>query len=217
MIPLGASETPCIQMPYGNVPVQLASAGIQRVLSLSYMLVWTWFENKQLAYETRTRPHRRLVLLIDEVEAHLHPRWQREIVSALMEVLKALGEEVEVQIHLATHSPMVLASAEPVFSEREDMLHHLKLNGKNVVLEQLTFRKYGTMDYWLMADVFGLEHPRSRAASEVIDRAKALQLSTSPSNSDVVAVHNELTRYLAPDDGFWHRWLGFAEKHGVAE
>ena len=215
IVPLGAQETPTLAMPYDRVPVQLASAGIRRTLALTYMLVWTWFEHRQLAHETRTRPFNRIVLLIDEVEAHLHPKWQRVLVGSLVETLQALGEEVEIQVHLATHSSMVLASAEPVFDDNLDAIHHLRLEGKSVVLEPLTFHKRGTADFWLMSDVFGLEHPRSLEASDAIVDAKRLQLEESPSTPEVLSVHKRLCQHLAQDDGFWPRWLRFAEEHGV--
>jgi energy-coupling factor transporter ATP-binding protein EcfA2 len=44
------------------------------------------------------------ILLIDEVDAHLHPRWQRQILPALRDALP------NVQIIVATHSPFVISS-----------------------------------------------------------------------------------------------------------
>jgi predicted ATP-binding protein involved in virulence len=44
------------------------------------------------------------VLLIDEIDAHLHPRWQRTILPALREAFP------EVQIIVSTHSPFVISS-----------------------------------------------------------------------------------------------------------
>ena len=44
------------------------------------------------------------ILLIDEIDAHLHPRWQRQILPALREALP------DVQIIVASHSPFVISS-----------------------------------------------------------------------------------------------------------
>lgn len=38
---LDSREVPTLKMPYGWVPIVQASAGIQRVLSLAYLLVWS--------------------------------------------------------------------------------------------------------------------------------------------------------------------------------
>jgi energy-coupling factor transporter ATP-binding protein EcfA2 len=53
------------------------------------------------------KPHHELpiVVLLDEIEVHLHPKWQRLIVPAVEQLLP------NAQIFLATHSPFVLASA----------------------------------------------------------------------------------------------------------
>jgi predicted ATP-binding protein involved in virulence len=44
------------------------------------------------------------VLILDEIDSHLHPRWQRTLLPALREALP------KVQIIVATHSPFVISS-----------------------------------------------------------------------------------------------------------
>ena len=68
-----------------------------------------------------------MVLIVDEVEAHLHPKWQRAIVPAIINVIEDISDDLEVQVHLATHSPLILASSEPIFDSDRDSLHHLSL------------------------------------------------------------------------------------------
>jgi len=212
----GAQEIPTLAMPYASVPITIASAAVKRVAALAYMLVWTWFEHARNASATRRPTQRALVLLVDEVEAHLHPRWQRLIIPAIMEVVKQLAPGVAVQVHLATHSPLVMASAEAIFDERTDDLHHLTIDDqKHVTLEELKFVKRGTADAWLMSDVFGLGQPRSQGAERAINDAKTLQLANSPSEQAVKDVNARLLQHLAPDDDFWPRWRFFATQHGV--
>ena len=38
-------DVPCITTPYGEVPVTLASAGMQRILSLAYLITWAHTEH----------------------------------------------------------------------------------------------------------------------------------------------------------------------------
>lgn len=45
------------------------------------------------------------IVLIDEIDVHLHPRWQWRVIDALRAVLP------KVQFILATHSPMIISSA----------------------------------------------------------------------------------------------------------
>jgi len=210
-----AQDYPTVRMPYGEVPVPHASAGVQRIMALAYVLVWAWREHLQNSAMLRTEPQRRMVLMIDEVEAHLHPRWQRIIVPALMRVVAELAGVVALQVHLATHSPMIMASAETVFDQDSDELHHLRQDGRRVILEELPFVKRGRSDWWLMHEAFGLAQARSLPAEQAIETAKRLQLNSSPTQSAVKAANERLVDALAPDDEFWPRWRAFAEKHGV--
>ena len=208
-------EVPTLYMPYGLVPIVNASAGVQRAIALAYVLVWTWFRHTENSELLRRDPQNRVVLIVDEVEAHLHPRWQRVIIPALMATVKELSSSLRPQIHVATHSPMVMASTEVVFDEEQDDFHHLRLDGNEVILEELLFVKRGRADLWLMSDAFGLEMPRSVPGEDAIRDAKKLQLLESPSPKQVKEVHERLVRVLAQDDDFWPRWRFFAKQHGV--
>jgi hypothetical protein len=180
-------------------------------------MVWAWHEHVMNSQTARRQPQRRLVLLIDEVEAHLHPRWQRVIVPGIMAAIQELSISLTPQLHLATHSPLVMASAEPIFQEKEDDLHHLKLDEKNrVILEELPFVRRGTAEGWLLSDVFALPSTRSVEGAKAISDARKLQLMDEDEvkPEDVKAVHERLVKALAPDDTFWPKWTYFAEQKG---
>jgi hypothetical protein len=213
-------DIPVIQMPYGNVPVIHASAGVRRILAMAYMLVWTWLRHQGNAKLLGQSPQYRLILIIDEAEAHLHPRWQRVIVPALMSAVRSLEDALTPQIHLATHSPLVMASAEEVFDADTDTSHHLQMTREGrVEMKELDFYKRGTVDKWLMADEFDLELPRSRASEEVVRQALAIQLEPADTitQDKVRVIDRKLRALLGERDDFWPRWLYFAQKHGVQE
>jgi hypothetical protein len=131
-----------------------------------------------------------------------------------------LASDLQVQIMVATHSPLVMASVEPRFDQRVDKLFSLELVksdllGNEVQIEELPFIRQGVVDYWLMSDVFKLRHSRSLEAEKAIEAAKVLQLSDNPNSEDVARVSHDLARYLSEDDRFWPRWVYFAEQHGV--
>ena len=107
--------------PYGQeVPLVLASAGIRRIVALAYLLVWTWQEHLRACEIREMKPAREIVFLLDEIEAHLHPQWQRRIVKALLNVMEALTgtSTVSIQMIATTHSPLVLASSSRISTER---------------------------------------------------------------------------------------------------
>jgi len=214
-LPFDSRDFPTLTMPYGDVPIVHASAGIQRIAALAYFLVWSWHEHMMNCELSRREPQRRIILLVDEIEAHLHPRWQREIVPALVQTVAALQTQALPQVHIATHSPMVMASLEAVFDEEVDALWHLTLKRDFVGLDQLEFVKRGPSDMWLMSEVFGLEQPRSLPAEKAMSQAKDLQMRDSADRDQIAGVHAELKKWLAQDDAFWPRWLFWAKQKGV--
>ena len=211
-LPGDTRTIPTIRFAYGDVPILMSSAGVQRILALAYVVTWAWQEHVIAARQVEREPVRKMVLLIDEVEAHLHPRWQRSLLPALITIGKLLSEELEVQIIAATHSPLILASVETEFSSDADVLYHLALRGMEVILEAVDYQKYGDSAAWLTSPVFGLLHARSRKAERAIEKAKSVQLDSKPNVEEVRRVTEELRLCLSPDDSFWPRWAYFAEK-----
>jgi hypothetical protein len=204
-------EQPTLEMPYGTVPLIFASAGVKRILGLAYLLVWAWQEHQHAARLLRQPVAKRVIFLMDEVEAHLHPRWQRLIVPALLAVMDHLAADVQVQLVATTHAPLVLASVEPVFDEIQDKLIHLCLDGREVRVEDVEWAKQGDAVNWLVSEAFGLRQARSKEAERAIEAAEAWMrgdVSSLPSDlASREAIHDELQRVLAGNDEFWPRWI----------
>lgn len=179
-------------------------------------MVWAWQEHRVSSELSQKAPESRMVVLVDEVEAHLHPKWQRQLLPAVVDAVGILAADLSVQLIVTTHSPLVLASAEPLFDEKEDALLHLHLGDNEVSLDRMPFVKYGEASRWLTSPVFNMRHARSRQAEEAIEAAKKLQLAgAGVARTNVQAVTARLRRHLAGDDPFWPRWVGFAEDLGV--
>jgi hypothetical protein len=217
-IPDDPRQIPTIKHPFGTIPIVFTSAGVRRIVTLAYLVVWAWTEHLVAAEHSRAEPQRRMVVLVDEIEAHLHPRWQRAVLPAILSVGEMLSSDLEAQYIIATHSPLVMASAEPVFDTETDALVHLELKEDcQVSLEEIEFVKFGDVSAWLTSPVFELRHARSTDAENAIEDAKVLQLKKNPAPEAIRAVSSRLLKYLSPDDKFWPwpRWLSFAERFGV--
>ncbi len=202
-------------MPYGSVPIHQASAGIRRILSLAYMIVWAWTEHR-VAAELRGRERtRRIVLLWDEVEAHLHPQWQRTILPAVVGVLQRLLQDVdgtELQVLATTHAPLVLASLETLFVPDTDRLFNLELNATGAVrLETIPWAKQGDAVEWLRSPAFDMRSGYSREAERALQAAQSWLAGRKDQLPEGLRtreeIEMELKRSLAEDDPFWPRWL----------
>ena len=212
-----ARDIPTLKMPYGQeVPIIHASAGIRRIVSLAYMLVWTWQEHLRAAELTRQEPAKEIVLLIDELEQHLHPRWQRVILRSVLETVKQLMKsDVRVQIIATTHSPLVMSSLEPVFDEVQDAWFDLNLIDGVVKLEKMPWRKRGDASAWLTSEAFDLPSSGSVDRESVLDRAGKAMTNTKLSKKQFQKLDAELRSLLGETDPFWIRWRYMAEKKGL--
>lgn len=214
-----ARDIPTLRMPYGqDVAVLHASAGIRRIVALAYLLVWTWEEHLKAATLIDEKPTTQITFLIDEIECHLHPKWQRRIVAALLEVMESLTTKASVQVIAATHSPLVMASAEPFFDDEKDAWFDLDLEpvlDRHVVeLRQRAFVRRGDASNWLTSEAFDLPTSRSIEAEQAIEHALAAMKSEKFQDDDALRVHAELLNVLGDTDPFWMRWRFVGEKKG---
>ena len=215
-IPNDLRDIPTVRHMYGETPILFASAGVKRALVLAYLMVWAWKEHRVSSELSKRQPESRMVVLIDEVEAHLHPKWQRQLLPAIVDAVSLLAKGLSVQLIVTTHSPLVLASTESIFREEDDALLHLECIGADVSLERVPFVKYGEASRWLTSPLFDMKQARSREAEEAIEAAKLLQLDDAMADESAVAEATSCLRScLASDDPFWPRWIGFAEGFGV--
>lgn len=208
---------PMLKLPYGEVPLIHASAGMRRVLALAYLLVWSWEKHRETCEARGIEPERRMVFLIDEVEAHLHPRWQRVIVPALLAAVAAVRDDIDVQVLLTTHAPLVLASLEPHFREDVDQLFNFRLDEGRVVVERPDFEKEGDASAWLTSGVFGLAEARSPEAEAVLEEAEAFLSGEGGTAAAARKLQGRLAEHVPPTDTFWAMWRFGLRRKGLAE
>ena len=91
---------PKVTTPLGNLPVYLLSQGTQSVIHCLARLIFGYAEYYEFSADLEKKPG---IILIDEIDAHLHPSWQRRIIPTLLRHFPKL------QIFCSTHSPLMLA------------------------------------------------------------------------------------------------------------
>ena len=101
------------------------------------------------------------ILLIDEIENHLHPTWQRRVIPALLKHFKKL------QIFATTHSPFVVAGL------KAGQVHLLKRdeNGR-VTATTNTEDVIGWTADEILRTMMGVDEPTDQLT---VDRAKRLR------------------------------------------
>ena len=214
-----AREMPSIVTHHaGPVPVVHTSAGVRRAVALAYMLNWARSEHDLAAEQTGYPAARQVIILFDEVESHLHPRWQRSILRSLREAGSAIFADVDFQYLVSTHSPLVLASAEPWFDAEKDAWFDIDLAGDppQVCLQKRPYVPLGTAGHWLTSEAFDLATDRgSIEAEEAVLKAKEILREPEPELDLVMKVDGDLRRTLPELDPFWVRWNAFVERRGA--
>lgn len=207
-----ARLVPTIAMPYGQeVPVTFLSAGMRRIVAIGYLLVWAWHNHLESARFLSLAPAREIIFLMDEIESHLHPKWQRMILKAIIDVCEsiAVGSRAKAQLLASTHSPLVLTSVEPVFDDSRDAWFDIDLaerDGRHIVdVVRRPFVKQGDVSNWLTSDAFGLPSARSREAEQLIEQASRTVAAGADTKS-LQDIEMRLASMLPENDPFWRRW-----------
>jgi predicted ATP-binding protein involved in virulence len=128
------------------------------------------------------------VLLIDEIELHLHPRWQQTVVPSLRTVFP------NTQLIVATHSPAVLTTV-----RRE----HILLLGSDHTFEHLPadVGTYGAETSRVLSEVFGA-YTRPPDLKPVADLRRYLELieARQHESDEAQALRESLERDLGASD-----------------
>jgi predicted ATP-binding protein involved in virulence len=97
------------------------------------------------------------IVLIDEIELHLHPAWQRMIIPRLTQTFP------NCQFIVTTHSPQVLSHVDP------ECIHILDYDGDNVVVKR-PYSSYGLDSNHILEDILGV----SKRPQEIQERMSEL-------------------------------------------
>ena len=134
-----------IKLNIGHGPFVLTSVGDGYHATVTWvldMLYWWYLHGSNGLTDVNG------IVIIDEVEQHLHPRWQRNIVRLLTECFP------NVQFVLSTHSPLVASGCEGV------PVHCLKSGGTS--REEKPFG-------WRAEEVYGMMGLESTRAAGFVD------------------------------------------------
>ncbi|MCF4114191.1 MULTISPECIES: AAA family ATPase [Dethiosulfovibrio] len=208
-------DMPTIRMPYEqDVPVVHCSSGMKRIIALAYFLVWCWEEHLKAKELLGEEPELNAIFLVDEVESHLHPKWQRTILRSIMDVMERLNTEAKTQIIAVTHSPLIMASAETLFDPEKDAWFDLDMKDGAVTLEKREFLRQGDISDWLTSQAFDLKSGYSLEAENAMEEASRLLSDETMDKNRAREIYDRLKTVLSDTDPFWIRWNFVADKKG---
>nr|WP_314496798.1 AAA family ATPase [uncultured Chryseobacterium sp.] len=94
-----------LNTPSGEIFFEYLSSGFKSV----FIIILGIIKEVEFRFKDRKVTAKKFdgIILIDEIELHLHPEWQERIVTILEEIFP------QAQFFITTHSPHVIQSAEP--------------------------------------------------------------------------------------------------------
>ena len=149
-----------VTTPYGNVPLRWLSLGYQTVFAWTVDIAWRLLERYPNSHNPLLEP---AIVLVDEIDLHLHPRWQRDIRNHLTDHFP------KVQFIATAHSPLMAQS-----SLRANLAVLRKLDDHTQVLNDPTVIKEWRLDQVITSDLFGLRSARPPDVEKLLTRRSQL-------------------------------------------
>jgi AAA domain, putative AbiEii toxin, Type IV TA system/AAA domain/SIR2-like domain len=172
-----------VNTPDGLLPLSHLSRGITATLGWIGVLLQRIYD----IYDDIPDPSKaRALLLIDEIDVHLHPAWQRLILPRLLEGFPNL------QIVATTHSPLVVGSL------KDAQLVHLTRMPDGIVAEHELPRFEGwRADQILTSSAFDLETSRDPETEREMRDYEARRLAEGSNDRDTEQLARTLARRLS--------------------
>ncbi|MCP4137107.1 MAG: AAA family ATPase [bacterium] len=158
--------------PYNWVGVDSLSLGYQALIAWMIDLGHRLFERYPDSDDPLAEP---AVVLVDEIDIHLHPKWQRNLISHLTDIFK------QTQFIVTAHSPLIVQSAQEaniVLLKREgDQVKIYNRKDKEVI-------QGWRVDQVLTSDLFELDSARPQEYDKYFERKKEILAKPQLSEED---------------------------------
>jgi hypothetical protein len=152
--------------PYGWVRVRNLSLGYRTLMAWTVEFAARMFARYPDSKNPLAEP---AVCLVDEIDLHLHPTWQRKLIAHLDQLFP------NTQFIVTAHSPLVVQAAE---NAKVAVLRRDPSEDFATIHNDLDAVRGWRVDQILTSDLFGLDGSRSPKINELMDeRARLLRQS----------------------------------------
>lgn len=139
--------------------IRLLSDGYKTVIAMVMDIASRMVEaNPDLGVEALESPG---IVLIDEIELHLHPSWQQRIIPDLQRTFP------NVQFICTTHSPQVLSTV------KQESIRVITEEGSILTGEEVGVKTFGAQSYFILEDLMNVSpNPRLPEVEKLKDKLK---------------------------------------------
>ncbi|HIF9164178.1 TPA: AAA family ATPase [Photobacterium damselae] len=152
-----AEEVVATHKEQGEIPVSHLSDGVRNMIGMVADIAYRAV-NLNPKLDTKAVVDTHGIVLIDEVDMHLHPQWQQLVLKNLAEAFP------NIQFIVTTHSPLVIGDMKP------SQVLLIKKEGSNKYFTEHPAQTYGLTSNDILNEVM-----RDRATSSQISRNKEVE------------------------------------------
>jgi predicted ATP-binding protein involved in virulence len=176
-----------INTPSGEIYYEYLSSGFKSIISILFGII------KEIEFRFKypkiNAEDFQGIILIDEIELHLHPEWQEKIVDILLDVFP------NAQFFASTHSPHVIQTAKP------KQIIALGLDSDNVIQRELPNSEFGFQGWTIeevLIDVMGMNSLRTEIFKDLITQ---FDQAIEDENSEIAKeIFSQLDKLLHPEN-----------------
>lgn len=146
-----------IKTPSGEIYYEYLSSGFKSIISILFGII------KEIEFRFKEPRINAIdfkgIILIDEIELHLHPEWQEKVVDVLLLAFP------HAQFFASTHSPHVIQTAKP------NQIIALGFENDKVIQRQLPITQFGFQGWSVeevLTDVMGMPNLRTEIFDQLI-------------------------------------------------
>ena len=172
----------------GRVPLGALSDGYRTTMGWVLDMVARWVEEakrRNLPVDEGFAAIMTGIAIVDEIDLHLHPRWQRDVVSSVRSRFPRMSFVV------TTHNPLTLLGAQP------GEIYVLRRNERgDVDVMQRDLPLGSSAEQVLTGDWFGLASTLDDGTLELLDEHRKMIRKLGPEAPEVIAREQELRQRL---------------------
>lgn len=170
---------------HGRLPVGILSDGIRNLIGLVADLAQRAVQlNPHLGADAPKMSSG--IVLIDEVDMHLHPEWQQLVVGQLREAFP------RIQFIVTTHSPQVLSTVD------KESIRILRMRDGIATVETPKFQTRGVESADVLAFIMGVDPVPQVAEASWLSNYRALIEDNEAESTEALALRARLVAHFGP-------------------
>ncbi|MGO4773638.1 AAA family ATPase [Flavobacterium sp. W22_SRS_FK3] len=161
-----------VNTSFGWINLRNLSFGYQTLIALVVDIASKMMEKYPKSLNALSEP---VVILIDEIDLHLHPKWQRTVIDKLSQHFP------KAQFIATSHSPLIVQAA---LDKKANIVVCRREGDKVVIDSNLDEVKGWRIDQILTSDLFELSSSKSIAFEEIRNEKTSILLKNELTDSD---------------------------------